>query len=112
MTSLGLVLLAADDVEEPRTLGTERQQGHLKHSRHHGDAQQDRPQLLAAQQRLQTQDLQRGTTRSARRFPGQVLRSAPSYLSYEDPSDYRQLVQSAQRAPQTGGGDLAHVHRR
>lgn len=60
MTSLGLVLLAADDVEEPRTLGTERQQGHLKHSRHHSDAQQDRPQLLAAQQRLQTQDLQRG----------------------------------------------------
>lgn len=49
LTSLGLVFLAADDVEEARTLRAERQQHHLEHGRHNGYAQQDGPQLLATQ---------------------------------------------------------------
>lgn len=49
LTSLGLVLLAADDVKEAWALGAERQKWHLKHSRNDSYTQQDWPQVLAAQ---------------------------------------------------------------
>lgn len=59
LTSLGLVLLTADDVEEPGTLRTEGQKGHLKNSWHDCYTQQDWPQVLTTQQLLQAEDLHR-----------------------------------------------------
>ena len=52
-----MVLLAADDVEEPGALGAEGQQHHLQDGGDNGDPQQHGPELLANQQRLQTKDL-------------------------------------------------------
>lgn len=49
LTSLGLVFLAADNVEEAGALGAERQKCHLKHSRHNGYTQQNWPQVLNPQ---------------------------------------------------------------
>lgn len=39
-------------------------------------------------------------------------RHGVQYLCYQNPSDYSQLVQRAQRPPKAGWSDLTHVHGR
>lgn len=57
LTSLGLVLLTADNVEEPGTLRTEGQKRHLENGWHDCYTQQDWPQAITPQQLLQAEDL-------------------------------------------------------
>lgn len=98
LTTFGVVLLAADDVEEPGALWTEGQQRHLKNRGHDGQTEQHRPQVLAAQQGLQPEDLH--NTHRVKRGDGAegweppcTTRFTLPYLRYEDTGDYSQLVQ-------------------
>lgn len=55
-----LLLLLEVDEQEARTLGAEGQQDALEHRWDDGEGQEQRPQLVRAQQSLQAKDLQTG----------------------------------------------------